>query len=72
MIAQTIELPTISVKRSMEKTVVRIIEIAADSIMVGQCLRQLSDLENRNIRCQWSTPPAHMHSRQQGVTENCR
>lgn len=68
MIAQTIELPTISVKRSMEKIVVMIIEIAADSIMVGE----LSDLENRNIRCQWSTPRAHVGSRQQGIAENCR
>lgn len=70
MIAQKIELPTISVKRSMEKTVVMIIEIAADSIMIGECLRQLSELENRNIRCQWFTPRAHVGSRQQGIAEN--
>ena len=54
----------------MEKTVVMIIEIAADSIMIGECLRQLSELENRNIRCQWFTPRAHVGSRQQGIAEN--
>ena len=46
MIAQTIELPTISVMSSMEKTVVRIMAIAVDSIMMGRCLRQFSDLRN--------------------------
>ena len=62
MIAQTIELPTISVMSSMEKTVVRIMAIAVDSIMMGRCLRQFSDMWNSNVRSQWATPVAHTRS----------
>ena len=47
MIVQTIELPTISVMSSREKTVVRIMAIAVDSIMMGRCLPQFSDLRNK-------------------------
>jgi len=43
MIAQTIELPTISVISSMEKTVVRIMATVADSIIMADCLPQFND-----------------------------
>ena len=72
MIAQTIEFPTISVMSSMEKTVVRIMAIAVDSIMMGRCLRQFRDLRNRSVSSQWASPMAHTRSRPQRVTENFR
>ena len=71
MIAQTIELPTITVMSSIEKIVVRIMAITVDSIMMeGVSLSSVTwETETRNL---WFTPVAHTRSRQHWVTENVR